>query len=165
MNRRDFTYDALFEESQVLLKKARELEANKAATAEDLSNARALVDHFAMLRKLEVFKGQATPEKTGVAATMTAWTCAYCGSTNAAGALHCSGCQAPRRTETRRAETLYKGRPLSTLSDAEMDEAVEAFMGDTRHHYSWEMAHVDLPDAFVDALRRKMDELYKGPGN
>jgi HK97 family phage major capsid protein len=66
----DFTtYDELFEQSQALIKQSGEIAANKAATAEDLvkakamlEDAKALKERSKMLRELEDLKAQAAPE-------------------------------------------------------------------------------------------------------
>ena len=95
---------------------------------------------------------------------MNRWTCTYCGRENPGDRLTCGGCQAPyRRAEAPRYEALYKGRPLSTLTDAEMDEAADTFLDGKRYGYLWPAVDVDLPEALVDALRRKMEALYEGP--
>jgi hypothetical protein len=84
------------------------------------------------------------------------WHCQYCGRENYADRLTCGGCQAPhRRTETRCLETMYKGRPLSTLTDAEMDEAAAVWMD----QFPYEVMLQPLPEDFMDALRRRWETL------
>ena len=95
---------------------------------------------------------------------MNRWTCTYCGRENPGDRLTCGGCQAPyRRAEAPRYEALYKGRPLSTLTDAEMDEAADAFMNMSPLPPVAISLDETLPYSFVDALRRKMEALYEGP--
>ena len=87
---------------------------------------------------------------------MNGWACQYCGRANPSDRLTCNGCQAPyRHGVARYSEMTYKGRPLSTLTDAEMDEAADAVMNQPLPYYFVSPAGERLPQAFVEALCRR----------
>ena len=89
---------------------------------------------------------------------MNGWACQYCGRANPSDRLTCNGCQAPhRRAETRNLAMTYMGRPLSTLTDAEMDEAADAWMNMKHYQIPYDAILQPLPEAFMDALRRRLE--------